>query len=76
MAKTRELVRQSFEDWAAHAPLTFKEVSENKEADFDLAFADANNDEHLDGPGGRLVYVTWPLGGKIRFDATEPWSEK
>lgn len=74
--KTREQLREAFDDWVRHAPVTFKEVSENETADFDLAFTSDTNDPYFDGPGKILAYAEYPTDGKIRFDAAEPWTQK
>lgn len=74
--ETREQLRESFDDWAKYAPVTFREVSQNEKADFDLAFVDENDDGHFDGPGGTLAYAYFPTEGKIRFDMSENWTQK
>ncbi|CAF1268027.1 unnamed protein product [Adineta steineri] len=76
LTKIRQQIRQSFQDWATHSLLTFKEVSENEKADLYLAFTNQNNDSNFDGPGKTLAYASFLTVGEIRFDATEPWTEK
>jgi hypothetical protein len=75
---TRAQIHQAFNDWAAHAPLTFHEVSEHDNADFDLGFLPSYYDPlgRFDGPVGVLAYAYFPPSGLIRFDAEESWSEK
>ena len=78
VARIRAQIREAFNDWATHAPLTFQEVSENQKADFELAFVPRYYDPlgRFDGPGGTLAYAYFPPSGVIRFDAEEPWSDK
>jgi len=74
--KTREQLRESFNDWVKYAPIRFKEVSEDEKADFDLAFKSQTNDPYFDGPGKTLGYAFPPTNGTIRFDVAEPWTQK
>jgi len=78
VAKTRALLRESFNDWAKYAPLTFQEVSQNQKADFELAFVHRYHDDlrRFDGPGGTLAYAYFPPSGLIRFEAEERWTDK
>ncbi|CAF3122936.1 unnamed protein product [Rotaria sp. Silwood2] len=69
--KTREQLRESFNDWAKYAPITFQEVSQNEKADFHLAFGD-----DFDGPGRTLAYAYFPTNGRIRFDPAESWTHR
>lgn len=73
---TREQLRESFEDWVKYAPVTFREVSEDENADFHLAFLGREDGGDFDGPGGTLAYAYLPTVGKIRFDMSEPWTQK
>ena len=45
VAKTRAQLRESFNDWARYAPLTFTEVPQYEKADFELAFVHQYHDE-------------------------------
>jgi len=78
VAKTRAMLRESFNDWARYAPLTFTEVSQYETADFELAFIHQYHDEirRFDGPGGTLAYAYLPPSGVIRFESEEPWTDK
>ncbi|CAF4882008.1 unnamed protein product [Rotaria sp. Silwood1] len=69
--KTSEQLRESFNDWAKYAPITFQEVSRNEKADFHVAFAD-----NSDGPGRTLAYAYFPTNGRIRFDPAESWTHR
>jgi len=77
-AKTRAQLRESFNDWAKYAPITFQEVSQNQRADFEFAFIHRYHDDigKFDGPGGTLAYAYPPPTGVIRFEAEEPWTDK
>lgn len=74
--KTRKQLRKSFKDWAKYAPITFLEVSENEEADFDIAFTNRTNDLNFDIQGNTLGYALHPTNGTIRFNAAIPWTQK
>ncbi|CAF3906973.1 unnamed protein product, partial [Adineta steineri] len=75
--RTRAQIQQAFTDWARYAPLTFREVSQYDEADFELAFIHRIHDpiRRFDGPGGILAYAFLPPSGMIRFEAEEPWTD-
>ncbi len=78
VAKIRRQLRESFDDWAKHAPLSFREASWNEEADFDIAFV------HNNHPDGQyfvfrplaLAYAFLPTGGKARFSLAHRWTDK
>lgn len=74
-ARTREAIRQAFEDWAQHAPLTFREVSTNEKADFHIAFVDRSHPdgEFFDERGTTLAYAYLPPVGKLRFNTQHKW---
>lgn len=78
LSKVREIITESFNDWAKYAPLTFREVSPNEQADFDLAFINRQEDKEglFDGPDGTLAYGYFPTVGIIRFETAEPWTDK
>ncbi|CAF1016757.1 unnamed protein product [Adineta steineri] len=75
--RTRAQIQDAFNDWARYAPLTFREVSQYDEADFELAFIHRVHDpiRRFDGPGGTLAYAYLPPSGMIRFEAEEPWKD-
>ncbi|CAF1048702.1 unnamed protein product [Adineta steineri] len=75
--RTRAQIQDAFNDWARYAPLTFREVSQYDEADFELAFIHRIHDaiRRFDGPGGTLAYSYLPPSGMIRFEAEEPWTD-
>ncbi|CAF1191570.1 unnamed protein product [Adineta steineri] len=75
--RTRAQIHDAFNDWARYAPLTFREVSQDDEADFELAFIHRVHDaiRRFDGPGGTLAYAYLPPSGVIRFEAEEPWKD-
>ncbi|CAF0809131.1 unnamed protein product [Adineta steineri] len=75
--RTRAQIQDAFNDWARYAPLTFREVSQYDEADFELAFIHRIHDpiRRFDGPGGILAYAFLPPSGEIRFEAEEPWTD-
>lgn len=75
-AKTRRHIEEAFNYWAKYTDLTFREVDENEQADFNLAFVTG---EHGDGRGGVLAHAEYPwkrYRGQIHFDSTERWSHK
>ncbi|CAF1409588.1 unnamed protein product [Adineta steineri] len=76
-SRTRAQIQDAFNDWARYAPLTFREVPQYEEADFELAFIHRFHDDirRFDGPGGILAYSYFPPSGIIRFEAEEPWTD-
>ena len=74
----RALLHQSFNDWAKYAPITFQEVNEYDQADFELGFLPTYHDplRRFDGLGGTLAYAYFPPSGVIRFEAEEPWTDR
>jgi hypothetical protein len=75
----RQDIQQAFDDWARYTKLTFFEVTEDKKADFNLAFVSGDHSDGtpFDGPGGQVSHTFLPDNryvGHIHFDSTEKWS--
>ena len=75
-AKARQEIRKSFDDWAKHAPLTFREVSQDEQADFNLAFVDRFHPEgrDFDEKGVTLAIAHFPPAGILRFNTAQNWT--
>jgi hypothetical protein len=69
-SKAREQLRESFNDWATNAPLTFEEALGNEKADINIFFTKKGD------PGGTLAYGYMPTGRIVRFEAVEKWTDK
>jgi len=77
VGKTRQMIKESFEDWIKYAPLTFREVSANANADINMAFVDRYHPEgHYFQRLGILAYALGPYHGVIRFNADVKWTDK
>ena len=75
--KTRKHIQQAFNDWATHTGLTFREVSGQEKADFNLAFVNDShgNDYPLNGALSHAFYP-WNINkrGQIHFHKNIQWS--
>lgn len=81
----RNIVRQSFDVWAAVTPLEFTEVTAPTEADIRISWVtgDHGDGSPFDGPGHVLAHAFFPpplnqqpgLAGDMHFDDAETWSE-
>mgnify|MGYP002474497358 CR=1 FL=1 len=77
-----EDIQQTFDNWAQHCQLTFREATEDETADFNLAFVSGKRNGTFlmsDGPGSRLGYAFLPrqrFRGVIHFDSAENWSQE
>ena len=76
IVKTREEIRKAFDDWAKHAPLTFREVSETEDADFNLAFVDRTHPEgaSFDEQNVTLAIAYFPPVGVLRYNTRQNWN--
>jgi hypothetical protein len=76
--RVRQQIREAFNDWAKHAPLTFQEIPENETADFDIAFVDKYHKEGRDFARFTtiLAYAHLPISGLIRFSSVHNWIDK
>jgi hypothetical protein len=79
--KTRKHIQQAFDDWASHAGLTFREVTEHETADFYLAFVSGDHGDGypLEASNIALAHAFYPSDaryrGQIHFDITKLWSD-
>ncbi len=82
-AYARQIMQQSFDEWAKYTDLTFREVNGNEKADFGLALVYGQHGDGYslgDGPGGVLAHAFLPAGnsndGGVHFDSSDHWSDK
>lgn len=75
--KVRSLLRESFNDWSKYAPLTFREVTNDEKADFDLGFTEKRlpDGKIFDSMNKVIAYAHSPQSGKIRFNVQVPWTD-
>ncbi|CAF1208494.1 unnamed protein product [Rotaria sordida] len=79
--KTSRQIEQSFNDWARYTKLTFRQVTEQEDVDFNLAFESGQHSDAypFDGRDGTLAHAFYPWQhgrGQIHFDSTEKWTDK
>ncbi len=74
------LIKQAFDLWAQHTPLTFTEVANRSEADIVIGWAtgDHGDGDPFDGPGDVLAHASFPNpydDGQVflHFDDDERW---
>jgi hypothetical protein len=69
----QQAIQAAFQSWSELSPLTFREVSDPREADIELGWS--NRGPELGYMGDVLAYATFPSdGGDVTFDDSEPWS--
>jgi len=80
--QARRMIQESFDDWSKYTDLTFREATQNEQADFNLAFVTG---DHGDGypikpeKGGTLAHAFFPwreYPGLIHFDSSEDWTHE
>ncbi|CAF3800614.1 unnamed protein product [Rotaria sp. Silwood1] len=79
--KIREDIQQAFDDWARDTQLSFREVTENEKADFNIAFVSGDRSDgfRFNGPGRQVSRSFRPesrYAGHIHFYSSEKWSHK
>jgi len=67
---------ESFQMWADHAGVTFREVAEERQADLTLSFEDGDHGDNwpFSGPGGVLAHAAYPTKGWLHFDDAEDFT--
>ncbi|XP_029379430.1 matrix metalloproteinase-15 [Echeneis naucrates] len=89
LERTHDAIRRAFDVWRKVTPLTFEELSSEKNIntnssqtqhpDIMLLFASGYHGDMslFDGEGGSLAHAFYPgpgIGGDTHFDSDEPWS--
>lgn len=77
-AQTNSIIRDAFQAWTKHVPLTIEQVCSSCKSDFVLDFQrEKHTDSYpFDGPSGTLAHAFFPEDGRVHFDKDETWTDR